>query len=77
MVSMLTSSVVDHRYEPQIGSNQRLNNWYLQKARINNGQEQNLVVSGHVSVSEWSDLYIYGLLFQRASIVNMQLIVLV
>ena len=69
MVNVLASSVVAGRswFGAPIGSNQRLDNWYLlllRYARSIKEKEQRLVSSELYNVCEWGDMSISGLLFQ-------------
>ena len=73
MVSVLTSSAVDHGFEPRSGQTKD------HKIDIScfSAKHTALRRKNQDNVSEWSDMSIYGLMFQLASTIRIQLSVLV
>ena len=80
MVSVLASSAVDRGCVPQLGQTKDYKIGiccFLAKPAALRSKSKDWLVRNRDNVSEWGDMSIRGLLFQRASTINIQLSVLV
>ena len=79
MVSMLVSSAVDHEFEPLSGQTKdyEIGIFYFSaKHAALRRKSKDWLARNQNNVSEWSDMFTCGLLFQWASTIKIQLSVL-
>jgi hypothetical protein len=80
MVSVLTSSAVDRGFEPRSGQTKDYEIGmccFSAKHAVLRRKSKDWLARNQDNVSEWGDMSIRGLLFQRANTIKIQLIVLV
>ena len=80
MVSVLTSSAVDRGFEPRSGQTKDYKIGmccFSAKHAVLRRKSKDWLARNQDNVSEWGDMSIRGLLFQRANTITIQLIVLV
>ena len=80
MVSVLVSSVVDRGFEPRLGQTKAYQigiYCFSAKHAALWRKNKDLLARNQDNVSEWGDMSICGLLFQRASTIKIKLSVLV
>jgi hypothetical protein len=80
MVSVLTSSAVDRGFEPRSGQTKDYEIGmccFSAKHAVLRRKSKDWLARNQDNVSEWGDMSIRGLLFQRANTITIQLIVLV
>jgi hypothetical protein len=80
MVSVLTSSAVDRGFEPRSGQTKDYKIGmccFSAKHAVLRRKSKDWLARNQDNVSEWGDMSIRGLLFQRANTIKIQLIVLV
>ena len=76
MVSVLTSSAVDRGFDETKDYNIGICCFSAKQAELRS-KNKDWLARNQNNVSEWSDILIRGLLFQRASTIKIQLSVLV
>ena len=77
MVSSLASKLVDHRFEPRKGHTKDYYDIGIRCFSALRRKSKDCLARNQANVPEWDDMFIRGLFFQWASIMKIQLSVLV